>query len=58
VKGGIYGAAPALDQLDANGNPPFAVDFRGYYATFLERWWAIDARAVLDGRFQPLDFLV
>ncbi len=57
VKGGLYGAAPALDRLDGNGNLPFAVDFRAYYATFLDRWWSIDSRAVLAGRFEPLDFL-
>jgi uncharacterized protein (DUF1501 family) len=57
VKGGLYGAAPALDRLDGNGNLPFAVDFRAYYATFLDRWWSIDARTVLGGRFENLDLL-
>ena len=57
VKGGLHGAVPALDRLDGNGNLPFAVDFRSYYATFLERWWSIDSRDVLAGRFQTLDFL-
>jgi len=32
-EGGLYGAPPALDRLDGNGNLPFAVDFRSYYAT-------------------------
>jgi uncharacterized protein (DUF1501 family) len=54
VKGGLYGAAPALDRLDGNGNLPFAVDFRSYYATFLDRWWGIDSKAVLGNRFQSL----
>ncbi len=57
VRGGLYGAAPALDRLDGNGNLPFAVDFRGYYATFLDRWWSVDSREVLGGRFAPIDFL-
>ncbi len=57
VKGGLYGSHPALDRLDANGNIPYAVDFRAYYATFLERWWAMDSRAVLGGDFTPLGFL-
>ena len=57
VKGGLYGAAPALDRLDGEGNLPHAVDFRGYYATFLERWWGIDSRAVLGGRFDTLAIL-
>ena len=57
VKGGLYGAAPALDRLDGEGNLPHAVDFRGYYATFLERWWGIDSKAVLGGRFEALPLL-
>ena len=57
VKGGLYGAAPALDRLDGNGNLPFAVDFRSYYATFLDRWWEIRSGDVLGGRFEPLPFL-
>jgi uncharacterized protein (DUF1501 family) len=57
VKGGLYGAAPALERLDGNGNLPHAVDFRGYYATFLERWWGIDSKAVLGGRFETLPIL-
>jgi len=57
VKGGLYGAPPALDRLDGNGNLPFAVDFRSYYATILDRWWAIDSRKVLAGRYPALEFL-
>ena len=57
VKGGLHGAAPALDRLDGNGNLAHAVDFRAYYATFLDRWWGIDAPSVLGGDFRPLDFL-
>jgi uncharacterized protein (DUF1501 family) len=57
VKGGLYGAEPALDRLDGNGNLPHAVDFRAYYATFLDRWWGIDSRDVLGGRFAALDLL-
>jgi uncharacterized protein (DUF1501 family) len=57
VKGGLYGATPALDRLDAEGNLPHGVDFRGYYATFLERWWGIDSKVVLGGRFDTLPIL-
>ena len=57
VKGGVYGQAPALERLDGNGNLPFAVDFRSYYATFLDRCWSIDASKVLGGRFPTLDLL-
>jgi uncharacterized protein (DUF1501 family) len=57
VRGGLYGAGPALGRLDGEGNLPHAVDFRAYYATFLERLWQADAKAVLGGRFPPLDFI-
>jgi uncharacterized protein (DUF1501 family) len=57
VRGGLYGAPPALGRLDGNGNLPFAVDFRELYATVLERWWGVDSAAPLKGRFKPLDVL-
>jgi uncharacterized protein (DUF1501 family) len=57
VRGGLYGLPPALDRLDGNGNPPFAVDFRDLYATVLGRWWGLDATVALNGRFSPLDVL-
>ena len=51
VQGGLYGEPPALDRLDGNGQPPFAVDFRAVYATVLERWWGVDASRALRGRY-------
>ena len=57
VKGGMYGAAPELGRLDGSGNLPFAVDFRGYYATLLESWWDIPAGPVLGGKFSRPDFV-
>lgn len=57
VKGGFYGAPPALDRLDGNGNLPFAVDFRSLYATVLERWWDIPAVPVLGTRHDVLPLL-
>ncbi|NEX22600.1 DUF1501 domain-containing protein [Thiorhodococcus mannitoliphagus] len=57
VKGGFQGAAPNLADLDGNGNPRFTLDFRGLYATVLERWWGIESQAVLGGRFSTLSML-
>lgn len=57
VRGGLYGPAPALNRLDGNGNPPFAVDFRDLYATALEKWWGMNSSGALGGRFAPLDLL-
>jgi uncharacterized protein (DUF1501 family) len=57
VKGGLYGAPPALERLDGNGNLPWGVDFRAYYATFLERWWSLPSTDVLGGKHRPLELL-
>jgi uncharacterized protein (DUF1501 family) len=57
VRGGFYGSRPALDRLDGEGNLPHAVDFRAYYATFLDRLWQADSTAILAGRYAPLDFI-
>jgi uncharacterized protein (DUF1501 family) len=57
VAGGLYGAAPALDRLDGNGNLPFAVDFRSMYATVIDQWWGGDAEKVLNGKFEKLNWL-
>ena len=57
VLGGIYGAAPALNRLDGNGNLPFAVDFRNMYATVIDKWWGLDSNKILQGKFAPLDFV-
>jgi uncharacterized protein (DUF1501 family) len=54
VRGGIFGESPRLDRLDGNGNLPFGVDFRSYYATLIERAWDVDSREVLGRRFEPL----
>ena len=56
VKGGLYGDAPHLDQLEG-GNLRHAVDFRSVYATALERWWGVSSARALGGRFAPLDVL-
>jgi uncharacterized protein (DUF1501 family) len=57
VRGGLYGEAPALGNLDGNGNLPFAVDFRALYATVLRSWWGLDASRILGDGFAPLDLL-
>jgi len=57
VRGGLYGEAPNLARLDANGNPGFAIDYRSLYATVLDRWWRIDSKQALGGRFAPVHFI-
>ena len=57
VAGGLYGEAPDLTRLSSDGNPQHSLDFRDVYATVLERWWNVDARSALGGRFTPVPFL-
>jgi uncharacterized protein (DUF1501 family) len=56
VRGGLHGQAPSLSQLQG-GNLVHSVDFRSLYATAIERWWGLDARGVLNGKFPTLDLL-
>lgn len=54
-KGGLYGQAPSLTDLD-DGDPKFTTDFRRVYATLLERWLQRPSQPVLGEDFAPLDF--
>lgn len=56
VKAGVHGRAPSL-ALAPNQDLTFSTDFRGVYATVLDRWLACDSRRVLNGTFAPLDFV-
>lgn len=56
VKGGIYGQHPSLDNL-ADGNATFTTDFRGVYATVIERWFGRSTTSILAGTFAPVPFL-
>jgi len=57
VRAGRLGAPPALARLDANGNLPFAIDFRSVYATLLDTWFGLDSERVLGHRFTPVPLL-
>ena len=58
VKGGLYGEYPSLepDKLD-QGDLQWNNDFRGTYATLLEKWRGVDANPVLGGPFEQFDFI-
>ncbi len=56
VRGGLYGAAPRLDRLEG-GNLQHSVDFRSLYATALEKWWGVDSKGPLRGRYPVVDLL-
>jgi uncharacterized protein (DUF1501 family) len=57
VAGGMYGEQPALDRLSGDGNPAHAIDFRGVYATVLDRWWGVPSSGPLGGKFASLPIL-
>ena len=56
LKGGLHGKHPSLTDL-GDGDLKFHTDFRQVYATILERWMNVDAKAVLNGALTPVDFL-
>lgn len=58
VRGGIYGEAPTVRDLDQHGNLRWNVDFRQIYASVLRQWFDEDMdstdQVILQRRFQPL----
>jgi uncharacterized protein (DUF1501 family) len=58
VKGGLYGEYPSLepDKLD-QGDLQWNNDFRGTYATLLEKWMGVDSQPVLGGAYEQFDFI-
>ncbi|HMF07948.1 MAG TPA: DUF1501 domain-containing protein, partial [Thermoanaerobaculia bacterium] len=57
VNSGIYGIAPSLTSLDANGNLLIENDFRSYYGTVLSDWLGADAGAILGASWPNLGFI-
>ena len=58
VKGGLYGDFPSLapeDQLE--GDMHFNNDFRSAYTTLLEDWMGVDAKPIVNGTFEKLEFM-
>ena len=58
VRGGLYGDFPSLapeDQLE--GDMHFNNDFRGAYTTLLEDWMGVDAKPIVNGTFEKLEFM-
>ena len=58
VKGGLYGEYPSLeDSKLLEGDLYFNNDFRGLYSTILEKWMGVDAKPIVNGSFEQLDFV-
>jgi uncharacterized protein (DUF1501 family) len=57
VRPGVHGPYPNLQELDASGDPMFAIDFRSVYATILDRWLHCPSEQVLDEKWPALRLL-
>jgi uncharacterized protein (DUF1501 family) len=57
VRPGLHGPNPDLRNLDGEGDPRHALDFRRVYAAVLDRWLGCPSADVLGGRFEPLPIL-
>lgn len=58
VQGGLYGEYPSLEANQLlEGDLHYNNDFRGTYATLLERWLGLDAKPIVGGSFEQLDFI-
>ena len=55
VKAGVHGTMPSLTDLDERGNLKMQVDFRGVYASILERWLGVPSEPILGGKYEPLN---
>lgn len=56
VVGGRYGASPNLAALDRSGNMVHTVDYRSYYASFLDGWLGVGHEDILGGSYEDLGF--
>ena len=55
VKGGQYNELPSLREADLlEGDLHFNYDYRGLYATLLERWLGLDANTVVGGNYEQV----
>jgi uncharacterized protein (DUF1501 family) len=58
VKGGFYGEYPSLDPSEqVEGDMKFNNDFRGMYATLLEKWMGMDSIPILGSSYEQFDLI-
>ncbi len=58
VKGGMYGEYSSLRDVDLIlGNLTYTNDFRSTYSTILERWFAVEAKPIVNGTFEQFAFV-
>src|SRR5215470_9749981 len=57
VKGGTYGRAPSLTDLDSTGNLKYQVDFRSVYQEILGGHLGADPKEILGAAYDKLGFI-
>ena len=58
VKGGMYSTYPSLKPEDlSQGDLETNYDFRGFYATIIDKWLGLDPVPIVGGKFEQLDFV-
>jgi uncharacterized protein (DUF1501 family) len=58
VKAGMYSEYPSLRPADLQqGDLAPNYDFRGFYATVVEKWLGLDPVPIVGGHFEQLDFI-
>ncbi|MBO0682678.1 MAG: DUF1501 domain-containing protein [Candidatus Dormibacteraeota bacterium] len=57
VKGGVYGKAPSLTDLDATSNLKYTVDFRSVYQEILGGHLGADPKEILGASYDPLGLI-
>jgi len=58
VQGGMYSEYPSLRPGDLQqGDLAPNYDFRGFYATVVEKWLGLDPTPIVGGHFEQLDFI-
>lgn len=56
-KQGMYNELSDLQNLDANGDLRYEIDFREIYATLLDKWLQVDDTQILNKQFSKLRFI-
>ena len=58
VKGGMHSEYPSLKEADLlEGDLHFNTDYRGVYSTMVEKWLGLDAKSVVGGSYEQIDFV-
>ena len=58
VNGGMYGTYPSLKPEDlTQGDLAPSYDFRGFYATLVDKWLGLDPIPIVGGQFEQMAFV-